>query len=56
MAGNLLLEKQEGKEKKLDAAKEAIRAEDQAKGIYYQPKQRKEQINEEDKEFTPVDA
>ena len=35
------------RKEKMDAAKEAIRAEDQAKGIYYHPKQRKEQKDEE---------
>lgn len=36
------------RKEKMDAAKEAIRAEDQAKGIYYHPKQRKEQKDEEE--------
>lgn len=42
------------RKEKMDAAKEAIRAEDQAKGIYYHPKQRKEQKDEE--ELIAVDA
>ena len=54
MAGHLLLEKQRARKEKMDAAKEAIRAEDQANGIYYHPKQRKEQKNEE--ELIAVDA
>lgn len=42
------------RKEKMDAAKEAIRAEDQAKGIYYHPKQRKEQKDEE--ELIAMDA
>ena len=41
------------RKEKMDAAKEAS-AEDQAKGIYYHPKQRKEQKDEE--ELIAVDA
>lgn len=42
------------RKEKMDTAKEAIRAEDQAKGIYYHPKQRKEQKDEE--ELIAMDA
>ncbi len=46
----------QAQKEKMDAAKEARRAEDRANGIYYHPKQRKEHINEKSAELIAVDA